>query len=141
MPLSRERRLGRERAVQALFSLESVAADELAPGLSRFWDSVEGEKDGAARSFAEELVRAVIGRRVEIDGAIQAQSANWRLERMARVDRNILRVATFEILDGRVPAKVAINGAIEVAKAYGSEASPAFVNGILDKVAKAAGKL
>lgn len=135
------RRRGRERALQALFSLETVAAADLPVGLARFWDSVEDEADGTVRAFAEEIVRGVVAEREAIDEAIQAQSANWRLDRMARIDRNILRVGVWELLRTETPGKVAINEAIEIAKAYGGEGSPAFVNGILDRVARSAGKL
>lgn len=135
------RRRGRERALQALFSLETATADELPAGLTRFWESVEDEGEPGVRAFAEEIVRGVVADREAVDGAIQAQSANWRLERMARVDRNILRVATWELLRTEIPGKVAINEAVEIAKAYGGEGSPAFVNGLLDRIARSAGKL
>ena len=135
------RRRGRERALQALFSLETIAVEELSTGLARFWETVEDDGDPTVRSFAEEIVRGVVVDREAIDGAIQAQSANWRLDRMARVDRNILRLGTWELLRTEIPGKVAINEAIEIAKAYGGEGSPAFVNGILDRIAKGAGKL
>ena len=135
------RRKGRERALQALFSLEAVEPADLATGLARFWESVEDEADGSVRAFAEENVRGVVAEREAIDDAIQAQSANWRLDRMARVDRNVLRIGTWELLRSATPGKVAINEAIEVAKAFGGEGSPAFVNGILDRIAREAGKL
>jgi N utilization substance protein B len=141
MTTSPVRRRGRERALQALFSLENADAAELPTGLARFWETVEDEADGAVRAFAEEIVRGVVADREALDGAIQAQSANWRLDRMARIDRNILRVGAWELLRTETPGKVAINEAIEVAKAYGGESSPAFVNGILDRVARAAGRL
>lgn len=135
------RRLGRERAVQALFSLETVSADEVRAGLVRFWASVEGDTPDEARAFAEELVTGVVERRDELDGKIQEQSSSWRVERMARVDRNVLRVGAFELLFTEIPARVAINEAIEVAKAYGSEESAAFVNGLMDRIARAAGRI
>ena len=135
------RRRGRERALQALFSLEAVAPSDLPTGLARFWDSIEEEADGFVRAFAEEIVRGVVTDREAIDDAIQAQSANWRLDRMARIDRNVLRIGTWELLRTDVPGKVAINEAIEIAKAFGGEGSPAFVNGILDRVAKVAGRI
>jgi N utilization substance protein B len=135
------RRRGRERALQALFSLEAVPVEELPGGLARFWETVEDEGDPVVRSFAEEIVRGVVGDREAIDGAIQTHSANWRLDRMARVDRNVLRLGAWELLRTDTPGKVAINEAVEIAKAYGGEGSPAFVNGILDRIARDAGKL
>jgi len=141
MPGAQQRHLGRQRAIQALFSLENAAPADLDQGLLRFWGSVEDPTSEVATSFAEELVRGVIGKRSEIDEAIQAQSENWKVERMARVDRNVLRLGTFELLFTETPGRVVINEAIEVARTFGAEGSPAFVNGILDKVARVAGRL
>jgi N utilization substance protein B len=135
------RRLGRERAVQALFSLETAAPEEVPAGLTRFWASVEGDTPDEARSFADELVGGVVARRAEVDEKIQTQSTTWRVDRMARVDRNVLRVGAYELLFTETPARVVINEAIEVARAYGSEESAAFVNGLLDRVARAAGRI
>lgn len=136
-----QRHVGRERAVQALFSLELASSDELELGLHRFWSSMEEQTGDAARSFAEELIRGVLANREAIDGAIRAESENWRLERMARVDRNVLRVGVYELLYTSTPARVIINEAVEVARTFGGEGSPAFVNGILDRVARRHGKL
>jgi N utilization substance protein B len=87
-----------------------------------------------ARPFAEKLVRGVRQNQGELDAQIQSASRNWRLERMARVDRNLIRLALYELKHADdVPAKVAINEAIEIAKRYGTSESSAFVNGILDR--------
>jgi N utilization substance protein B len=86
-------------------------------------------------ALAEELVRGVAAHRRAIDETIEAVSTNWRLDRMAKVDRNVLRLAVFELLETDVPVKVVLNEAIELGKKYGSESSGAFVNGVLDKVA------
>jgi len=141
MTTTQPRHVGRQRAVQALFSLENATPVDLEQGLPHFWASVEEETSTHAREFAEMLVRGVVGSREELDEAVQAQSENWRLERMARVDRNVLRLAAYELLYTETPARVVINEAVEVARTFGSESSPAFVNGILDKLARANGKL
>ncbi|HEX7488531.1 MAG TPA: transcription antitermination factor NusB, partial [Anaeromyxobacteraceae bacterium] len=102
-----------------------------------FWKSFE-PVEREVMQVAEELVRGVARHRRELDAAIEAVSQNWRLDRMARVDRNVLRLATFELLHrDDVPVKVAINEAIELGKKFGSESSGAFINGILDRVAGA----
>jgi N utilization substance protein B len=92
------------------------------------------EEAASARDLAERIVRGVIGERQRVDALLQSASRNWRLERMARVDRNLLRLGAWELLRApEVPAKVAINEAIEIAKRFGTAESPAFVNGILDR--------
>lgn len=86
--------------------------------------------------FAEEILRGVRENRVEIDQLISEKSRNWTISRMARVDLSILRMAIFELLyRSDIPRNVTINEAIEVAKKFGTEDSPAFINGILDEVA------
>ena len=88
-----------------------------------------------ALEFAQELAEGVVEHQEEIDRLIQKYSQNWRLERMNVTDRNILRLATYELLyRPDIPPKVSLNEAIELAKEFGTEDSPAFVNGILDAV-------
>ena len=88
------------------------------------------------RGFAEELITGVAANRVEIDRRIEEQSKNWSIARISRVDLNILRIGCFELLYcSEIPRNVTINEAIEVAKKFGTEESPAFVNGILDEIA------
>ena len=131
-----KRTKARERAVQALYQID-VAATDLDEALSRFWKSFE-PVEAEVMQVAEELVRGVARHRRELDAAIEAVSQNWRLDRMARVDRNVLRLAAFELLHrGDVPVKVVINEAIELGKKFGSESSGAFINGVLDRVADA----
>ena len=131
-----KRTKARERAVQALYQID-VAATDLDEALSRFWKSFE-PVEREVMQVAEELVRGVARHRRELDAAIEAVSQNWRLDRMARVDRNVLRLAAFELLhQGDVPVKVVINEAIELGKKFGSESSGAFINGVLDRVAGA----
>jgi transcription antitermination protein NusB len=136
------RRNAREIALQVLYQLDvqdAALSDE--QGLALFWKHfAEVEHDASDRVFADELVHGVRSHLAEIDAAITSASKNWRLERMARVDRNLLRLAVYEIKFSRdVPAKVAINEAIEIAKRYGTAESPAFVNGILDRCLEEAG--
>lgn len=138
---TQQRHVGRERAVQALFSLEQTRPADVAQGLEHFWASIDDETGRFAKDFAEELVRGVAEHRDALDAAIQEQSENWRVERMARIDRNVLRVGAYELLHTDTPARVVINEAVEVARTFGGESSPAFVNGILDKLARAQGKL
>ena len=83
-----------------------------------------------------ELARGTIERSLEIDTKIQEVSANWKLSRMSVIDRNVLRLATFELLLGSAPHRVILNEAIELAKKFGSAESSRFVNGVLDRIAK-----
>jgi N utilization substance protein B len=123
----------RERALQALYQID-VAAEGIEEALAGFWKSFEPvERD--VMQLAEALVRGVAAHRREVDQEIERVSTNWRLDRMAKVDRNVLRLAVYELLETDVPVKVAINEAIELGKKYGSESTGAFVNGVLDKVA------
>ncbi len=138
---TQQRHIGRQRAVQALFSLEQSRPTDVGPALEHFWASIEEDTAPPAKTFAEQLVRGVSQHRDALDDAIQAQSENWRVERMARIDRNVLRMGAYELLHTDTPARVVINEAVEVARTFGGENSPAFVNGILDKLARANGKL
>ncbi len=124
----------RERAVQALYQID-VAASDLDEALARFWRSFE-PVEREVMELADGLVRGVAEHRRSIDAAIEEVSTNWRLDRMARVDRNVLRLAVYELRHRPdVPVKVAINEAIELGKKYGSESSGAFINGVLDRIA------
>ena len=136
------RRRARETALQILYQLDVQPELTVEAALHRFYASFERGGDDAAvvddseaHAFAERLVRGVIERLAEIDARIVRASKNWRLERMGRVDRNLLRLAVYELrFCDDIPAKVAINEAIEVAKRFGAQETPAFVNGILDRV-------
>lgn len=131
-----KRRQARERALQALYQMDATGGgpDE---ALAALRDSAEEKDDAATLHYAEVLLRGVTEHRETIDEIIQAHSANWRLERMARVDRNVLRMATFELLHRPdVPRKVVLNEAIDVAKRFGTEESGAFINGILDNISR-----
>jgi N utilization substance protein B len=124
----------RERALQALYQIDLAAAG-IDDALASFWRSFEPTEREVQR-LAEQLVRGVAVDRRTVDDLIEGVSTNWRLDRMAKVDRNVLRLATWELLQGDAPVKVIINEAIELGKKYGSEQTGAFVNGVLDKIAQ-----
>lgn len=125
----------RGHALQVLYALDlnEGEASNAAASFQRQFE-VELEPDGVA--FADTLVQSAQSNAEAIDDNLQTASKNWRLERMSTVDRNILRLGTAELLyHATVPTKVVINEAIELAKRFGTTESPAFVNGILDRVA------
>ena len=94
----------------------------------------EGD-DGETTKYARQLVEGTIDATPEIDQEIQAVAQNWQIERMAVIDRNVLRMATFELLHcEEIPPKVAINEGIELGKRFSTQNSGAFINGILDKI-------
>lgn len=127
-----KRREGREAAVQFLFQRD-LNAEELQDLLDAF-SGIRPTKS-SVREFYERLVRGVAENQKEIDERIQAATANYELRRIAAVDRNILRLAIYEMLYAHdVPPVVIINEAIEIAKRFGSEESGRFVNGILDRI-------
>jgi transcription antitermination protein NusB len=127
------RREARELALQLLYALDMNPVD-VEEGLRLSRESSRSAQ--GVRIFAEELVAGVMANRVELDSKIAEKSKNWAISRMARVDLNILRLALFELkFRSDIPRNVTINEAIEVAKKFGSEESPAFINGMLDEMA------
>jgi transcription antitermination protein NusB len=136
------RRRAREHALQVLFSLDLNPGLSVAQALAVFWKDFVAETGDADAppdvvAFTEQLVRGTVENLTEIDSIIGQASRNWRIERMARVDRNVLRLSTYELrFEVEVPAKVVINEAIEVTKRFGAAESPAFVNGLLDRIAQ-----
>jgi N utilization substance protein B len=126
------RRKSRELAMQALFYMDMNHNDsnEL---LERFCLNFASSKK--ARPFFLKLVKGVIQAKPEIDSIIETFSDNWKIDRMACVDRNIMRIAVYELLYCHdIPSKVSINEAIDVGKKFGTEESGAFINGILDSI-------
>src|SRR5436305_2236300 len=124
----------RECALQALYQLDTSGGDarEAVRAVLAHFE----EADRETEQFADELVRGVQSEKAAIDELIQKSSAHWKLDRMARVDRNILRLAVYEILRrADVPLRVTLNEAVELGKKFGSEESSAFVNGVLDRIA------
>ena len=135
------RRSGRAYALQLLYARDNDAAADLA-GVAADWATAfELELPAEAQDFARDLVAKAAEHAADVDKLIVASSKNWRLERMSRVDRNILRLGATELLASRdVPVKVVINEAVELAKRFGTAESSAFVNGVLDRIAAAAGR-
>lgn len=126
------RRRARSVALQALYEIDSVGHDPEAT-LDRLLEEEKLNKETAA--FARELVQGVVRYREKLDTHIHRFAPAWPVGQIAIIDRNILRLAIFEILlDNKVPVKVAINEAVELAKAFGSDSSPRFVNGVLGAV-------
>jgi N utilization substance protein B len=141
--MSGARRRGRELALQALYQLDVTGGQSqtVAADLWRYFDEPESAPaPDEARAFATELVCGVLEARERVDGLIAAAAEHWRLERLSQIDRNILRIGAYELLcRPDVPASVAIDEAIEIAKRFGSDDSGAFVNGVLDQVATVVG--
>jgi transcription antitermination protein NusB len=130
---------GREAALQMLFALEagSAPAERV---IANYWRETPGDPEG--RAYADEAVRGVADELGAVDEAIKKASTNWRIERMARVDRNVLRLGAWELLQkGDVPRAVILDEAVELAKRFGSEESGAFVNGVLDRIASDLGRV
>jgi N utilization substance protein B len=151
------RREGRERAVQFLFQIDLNPPADVEEALSTFWSLqrpavIEADKgpatwgqrvelpppsaaETAVRLFAEPLIRGALKHRDELDATIRKFARNWDLERMAVVDRNVLRLAIYEMLYREdIPPVVAINEAVDIAKKFSTDDSGKFVNGILDRV-------
>ena len=126
------RRKSRELALQVLYQID-VSLDDPRYALDLFWGNFQTWED--SRQFTERLVEGVCKYRKEIDKTIKKYSENWKLDRMPRVDRNVLRLAVFEIFYCHdIPFKVTINEAIDLGKKFGSEKSGSFINGILDSI-------
>ena len=132
------RRRARELAMQALYYMD-IGRHVPADALDLFRLSFPCPQK--VQPFFDDLVHGVMDRRVELDAIIERFSSNWKVSRMSCVDRNIIRIAVYEILHCEdIPTKVSINEAIDVAKKYGTEESGAFINGILDSIRKELGE-
>ncbi len=126
------RRESREWAVQLLFQLD-YNPGELDSAFTEFWS--ERQTTAKSRAFVEELVRGVLANKPALDKLIQSCAQNWSLARMAGVDRNIIRLSTYEMMFRTdIPAVVSINEAVEAAKSLGDVSSSRFVNGLLDRL-------
>ncbi len=131
-----KRRHAREYALQMLFQRDFIESNE---ELSTFWEGMD--VDPEVMEFANLIARGTREHLEEIDEAIKASAEHWVLERMAAVDRNILRLGTYELLFGvDIPQAVAINEAIEIAKKFSTSESASFINGILDRISKKSAK-
>jgi N utilization substance protein B len=135
------RRSGRAYALQLLYARDGDPATDVTGAAVSWADVFDLDIDPQAQLFARDLVAAATERATEIDELIAASSKNWRIDRMSRVDRNILRLGASELIAFRdVPVKVVINEAVELAKRFGTAESSAFVNGVLDRIAGAVGR-
>ncbi|MBE9546644.1 MAG: transcription antitermination factor NusB [Proteobacteria bacterium] len=124
------RRKAREVALQVLYQIDVLKID-VEEAVRLFWDNFEAPEE--VREFSSTLIEGAWNNREEIDRLIGSCSEHWTLKRMAKVDRNILRIAAYEFLYCRdIPSKVILNEAIDLGKDYGSENSGPFINGILD---------
>lgn len=135
------RHSGREAALQMLFQVEASGAtpDE---AIELFWRSFGEGADPESRAYADACVRGVAASREALDGHIAKASQHWRVERMTRVDRNVLRLGVWELAErADVPRAVVLDEAVELAKSFGNDDSSAFVNGVLNKVAEALGRV
>src|SRR5262245_32563372 len=132
------RRDARELALQALYQLDLTGEADPTRSLAHFWTEYDDRRE--IQTFARELVDGVRANHERIDALIAQSAEHWRLPRLSRVDLNVLRLATFELLARPdIPAAVTINEAIEIARRFGSADSPTFVNGVLDHVAAVLG--
>jgi N utilization substance protein B len=130
--MTRPRHKARATALQALYEIDSVGRDPASVVERRTAEAGLSEENAA---FARDLVNGVSARRPEIDEQIRTYAPAWPVDQIAVVDRNVLRLAIFEILfDNKVPVKVAVSEAVELAKSFGSETSGKFVNGVLGSV-------
>jgi len=134
------RHRGREVALQVLYAID-LAANEDAPPRDLqdqvFERIVENfDVPRVAEQFARELVAGVVERVDALDVILGAHARNWRVSRMAAVDRNVLRLAVFELGDSDIPVAVVIDEAVDLARRFGADSSPAFVNGVLDAAAR-----
>ena len=126
------RRKSRETALQVLYQL-NITKQDVHTAFVQFWEHFLS--DGVADDFIKRLVQGVLEHCPELDRLIEEYSEHWRLDRIDMIDRNILRMALFELLYcEEIPPKVTINEAIDLGKRFGSEDSGSFINGILDRV-------
>jgi len=128
------RRFSRELVIQFLY-LSEMNEGEIENQLKSFWENNSCQED--VQSFAENILNDIFDHKKEIDDKLEKYSDNWTLSRMAVIDRNLLRMAASELMYSKtVPSKVAIDEAVEIAKKFGTEDSPNFINGVLDRILK-----
>ena len=130
----KSRKRGRIAALKVLYELDSTQHD---PGVVLTRRLADEQLNAEGEQFAREIVTGVWQHRVELDQLIQQHAPEWPIDQMAVVDRNVLRIAIYEFSLAHItPLKVAINEAIEIAKAYGSDSAPRFINGVLGTLAE-----
>ena len=134
----RKRTKAREYALQLLYRYDIT--QEALIDVEQFWQE-QDEQDNEVKGFTQELVSGALQKLSDIDKKISGFAENWELGRMAMVDRNVLRLGSFELLYLKdIPAKVSINEAVDLAKKYSGDESGKFVNGILDRIKQECGK-
>jgi len=132
--MNRKRTQARECALQILYQYE-MNPEPIREILGKFWSQQDETFSEDIRSFAEKLALGTIEHQAEIDQVLEKHADNWELARMAMIDRNIMRFATYELLYlADVPPKVTLNEAVNLAKKFSQEESGKFVNGVLDKI-------
>jgi N utilization substance protein B len=127
------RRRARQRALQILF-LWDVRRPSVDDALNQYYDALYSEEKPERDPFVDDLVRGTVEHIKEIDDGITRHAEHWRMERMPAVDRNILRLAVYEMTRGGTPPPVTIDEALELARKFSNEESVQFVNGVLDAV-------
>ena len=127
------RRRARQRALQILF-LWDTRRPPAAEALNQYYDALYSEEELVRDTFVEDLVQGTVEHIAEIDERISRHAEHWRIERMPAVDRNILRLAVYEMTHGGTPPPVTIDEALELARKFSNEESVQFVNGVLDAV-------
>ncbi|MDO8524867.1 MAG: transcription antitermination factor NusB [Candidatus Omnitrophota bacterium] len=131
----RKRTKARECALKILYAID-ITGDDPKTCIDKYWKDSD-ERDTEVKAFANSLVLGAANKKKEIDKVISERATNWQLNRMAVIDRNILRFAAYELLFAEeIPPKVTINEAIDIAKRYGDSESGSFINGVLDKINK-----
>jgi N utilization substance protein B len=133
------RHRSRQRALQVLFLLDQ-SHQPIEEAIGSFYETLSSDEDDPARAspddFMETLVRGALEHAGDIDRRITDKSANWRIERMPAVDRNILRLAVYEMSELKTPAPIVIDEALELARQFSGDESVSFINGVLDAVHK-----
>src|SRR3954454_13652633 len=134
------RHRSRKRALQVLFEWD-MRGGPVDQAISNYYGTLYSEENESRLQpdrFMEELVRGTVEKAPQIDAQIQARAEHWRLERMPVVDRNILRLAIFELMQNTVPAPIVIDEALELARQFSGEESMSFINGVLDAIRRQA---
>ena len=132
----RKRTLAREHSLKLLYQVNLGGLEDIPSVLSLYWEGLPTPAEEEVIQFAEKLVRGTIEQLGFIDSIISKYAENWNLDRMAVIDRNVLRAATYELLflADEIPPKVVINESVNLAKKFSTEESGRFVNGVLDKI-------
>ena len=130
------RRRSRQRALQILF-LWDARGQPVDEAMDAYYDTLYSEEQPAREPFVADLVRGTVEHAAELDEQISKHAEHWRMERMPIVDRNILRMAVFEMIYGGTPAAIGIDEALELARKFSNEESVQFVNGVLDAIRRA----